>query len=366
MPGILSVATKEPPYTMTQQETMEIVKNLFEQRYPNIDRLLTIFDNGQIKKRNFVVPKEWFKEEHSFKDKNDIYIKEAIELSVDVIRKCLENSQHLKRNVSPAEIAAIIFVSSTGIATPSIEARVMNRLPFSKSTKRIPIWGLGCAGGVAGIARAFEYCKAYPFAKVLVINVELCSLTFMKDDMRKSNIIGTSLFADGVACTLVGGDEVLQKEKLSNKKLIPYIVETESQLLRDSEQIMGWNVVNEGLQVVFSKDIPTVIKEWLKPNTLQFLEKQGYNINNIAQFIAHPGGKKVLEAYEETLSISTEMTRHARKVLQEHGNMSSPTVIYVLQETMNQDVEKGDVGLMVALGPGFCSELALLRWEEVE
>lgn len=178
---------------------------MFKDSFRDIDRLLASFKNGEIQSRQFVMPIEWYKEAKSFQEKNQIYVEMAVRHSAEAASKCLADQRFLKREIPFEKIDAIFFVSSTGISTPSIEAKLMNILPFRRETKRIPIWGLGCAGGASGIARAFEYCTAFPKAYVLVIAAELCSLTFQKDDQTKSNLIGTSLFGDGIAAVLMCG-----------------------------------------------------------------------------------------------------------------------------------------------------------------
>ncbi|MBB5172570.1 type III polyketide synthase [Texcoconibacillus texcoconensis] len=364
MPAIASVAKQCPPYHMTQKETEEIIRDIFYESFPDMDRLLRVFGNGGIQSRQFAVPKQWFTQEHSFKDRNDLYIKEATNLATEAVKSCLSNEQFLKVPTDYEDIDAIIFISSSGIATPTIEARMMNRLPFSTQTKRIPIWGLGCAGGAAGISRAYEYCLAYPDAKVLVVSVELSSLSFQRHDDRKSNFVGTSLFSDGVACALVIGDEVKMTEDL-NQRSLPFILGTRSVLMRNAEDVMGWDIQNDGFHVIFSRDIPSIIRDWLKPNVEAFLHEYGIDIGDISRLVAHPGGKKVLKAYEDALGYDESMTANAREVLAQHGNMSSPTVLYVLQKTMLGAPNHGEYGLMMALGPGFSAECVLLEWRQV-
>lgn len=236
----------------------------------------------------------------------------------------------------------------------------MNVLPFSEHTKRVPIWGLGCAGGAAGLSRAFEYCRAFPKAKVLVLSIELCSLTFQRNDFSKSNLIGTSLFADGVACALVVGDD-FPIEKFRILPSSPFILSTQSTTMKDSIDVMGWEIKNSGLYVVFSKDIPAIIETWLKPNINEFLTENGVSMEKLNHFIAHPGGKKVLEAYVKSLHLNPNMVEISADVLREYGNMSSATILYVLNRYMKVG-QKGDIGVAAALGPGFSSELLLLNW----
>ncbi|WP_175991260.1 type III polyketide synthase [Bacillus sp. Marseille-Q1617] len=356
MPKILAVETEIPPYKITQSDAAEFARNLFSESFKDIDRLLPIFENGEIESRYFVNDLEWFSTSHSFQEKNDLFIHHAVEMGSRAIEQCLKNN-HVKFE----EIEAIFTICTTGLSTPSIEARIMNVLPFPSHVKRIPIWGLGCAGGAAGLSRAYEYCLAFPQSNVLILSIELCSLTFQHGDRSKSNLVGTSLFADGVACTLVCGDDSQTIKDISSP--IPSIFATQSTTLRDSLDVMGWNIKNEGLYVVFSKDIPTLVKNWLRPNVEEFIHSKGIRMEDINHFVAHPGGKKVIEAYQEALGFDDNMTEHSMKVLREFGNMSSVTIFYVLKKFLNEQCQKGDIGLGTALGPGFSSELVLMRWE---
>jgi alkylresorcinol/alkylpyrone synthase len=361
MPRIISVAEAVPQYSIDQDTVMKFAEKLFNESFSDIKRLLTVFQNGQIEKRHFAKELDWFEQDHSFEEKNKAYIESAVELGAEAIKNCLANEQFINKEVFLEEIDAIFTISSSGLATPSMEARIMKILPSSQYTKRIPIWGLGCAGGASGLSRAYEYCLAYPKAKVLVLSIELCSLTFQRNDRSKSNLIGTSLFADGVACALVCGDES-EYEGLMKKQFAPRIIGTQSTTMPNSLDVMGWDVKNEGLHVIFSKDIPTIIESWLQPNVLHFLSSQGYKVEDLDHFIAHPGGKKVLEAYVSALDLPETMTEISLNVLREFGNMSSATILYVLRRFM-ETAKEGDIGLAAALGPGFSSELLLVRWE---
>ncbi|PFA70090.1 type III polyketide synthase [Bacillus sp. AFS015802] len=356
MPKILSVETEIPPVKITQNEAAEFAKQLFSSSFRDISRLINVFQNGEIDSRYFVKDLEWFSKDHSFQEKNDEFIHHAVDLGSKVVDKCLSRHQ-----LTLEEIDAIITISTSGLSTPSLEARIMNQLPFSPHVKRIPIWGLGCAGGASGLSRAYEYCLAFPGANVLVLSIELCSLTFQHGDRSKSNLIGTSLFADGVACALVCGDDSPLIKGITEP--LPAIVATQSTLLEDSLDVMGWEVKENGLYVVFSKDIPTLVKNWLRPNVEGFIHSNGIELGDIKHFVAHPGGKKVIEAYRESLGMDESMTTESMKVLKEYGNMSSVTILYVLKQFMDKGCEHGDIGLGTALGPGFSSELLLMRWE---
>ncbi|MGG1573773.1 type III polyketide synthase [Fictibacillus sp. NRS-1165] len=361
MPKIVSVQTTNLPHKLKQEQALEFARGLFSSSFKDIERLLKVFHNGEIETRHFTKPLEWFKETHTLQEKNDIYIETATKYGSRAISKCLQDSPFLNRKVNFQEIDAIFFISSSGFSTPSIEARIMNELPFSPHTKRVPIWGLGCAGGAAGFSRAYDYCRAYPKACVLVLSVELCSLTFQHDDHSKSNLVGTSLFSDGVGCALLCGDEsdVAEASALLS---IPEVKDTMSTLMPNSEDVMGWDVKDNGLYVVFSRDIPNIIREWLKPNVDEFLENNNLSGRDIQHFIAHPGGKKVLDAYLDALEMRPEKTAISKAVLREFGNMSSATVFYVMERFMARMPDKGETGLMAALGPGFSSELLYIQW----
>jgi alkylresorcinol/alkylpyrone synthase len=361
MPKIASVGVCVPPNHMTQGATMEFAQELFQDSFKDLPRLLTVFENAQIQSRNLAKDITWFKNDHTFEEKNNAYIEHAVEYGITAIQNCLKNKEYLRKDVDYKEVDAIFFISTTGFSTPSIDAKMMNHLPFSPHTKRIPIWGLGCAGGAAGLSRAYEYCLAYPSSKALVVSVELCSLTFQRNDRSKSNLVGTSLFSDGAASVLVVGDGD-NSESIKKRNSIPVILDTQSTLMPNSENVMGWDIKNEGLYVVFSKSIPTIIEQWLRPNVEVFLKNHDLSLQDITHFIAHPGGKKVIEAYENALGFTVAQTQVSQKILREHGNMSSATVLYVLDEFMKQEIPNGDYGLVAALGPGFSSELLLVRW----
>ncbi|HSP23422.1 MAG TPA: 3-oxoacyl-[acyl-carrier-protein] synthase III C-terminal domain-containing protein [Planococcus sp. (in: firmicutes)] len=353
MSFIRKVVTENAPYYVDQQETVGVVRDLFGDHFTDIERLLRVFGNGQIEGRYFAAPLNWFKKERGLEERNRLYVEEAVRMGSRAVSRCLAEA-----GVEKEEIDAFFFVSSSGMATPTIDVRIMNELQMPAHIKRMPLWGLGCAGGASGLSRAHDYCKAYPDAKVLVLCLELCSLTFQRSDLSKSNLIGTSLFADGAACALVTGVNVQAPEAGF------HIKDTQSTLMPDSEDVMGWDVTDGGLQVVFSRDIPKIIEKWLKPNVDLFLGKLGKTPDDITHFIAHPGGKKVLTAYETSLGMSTDKTELSRRVLAQYGNMSSPTVLYVLKDFMEKQPKSGEEGLLTALGPGFSSEMVWLEWGE--
>jgi alkylresorcinol/alkylpyrone synthase len=351
MGKLISIGTCDAPYILPQEDVKEFVHSLFS-TYPNIDNMISVFDNSGISRRHFSVPISWYKSQHSFGERNLRFKEMAMELTEKSITGCLESV-----NVSPDKINCIINISSTGVVTPTIDAILFNKLGFSNHIKRIPIWGLGCAGGAAGISRAMEYVKAFPKHNCLVIATELCSLTFQKDDLTKSNIIAASLFSDGCAALLVTGDET---EYASGKGIS--LVDSLSTIYNDSLDVMGWDVIDDGFRVIFSRDIPAIVKEYVKANIEELASRNELRLSEIKHFVSHPGGAKVIKAYEESLGLNGNTFKYTYKVLSEHGNMSAPSVIYVLKEFFdNNEFQPGEYGIISALGPGFSSELVLFK-----
>ncbi|MFD2045823.1 type III polyketide synthase [Ornithinibacillus salinisoli] len=360
MAYICSVGLGIPKYNVMQNKIKGLVENIFTYSKREVERLLPVFDHAEIKQRQFVVDEEWFMNDHSFEEKNSLYATLAVSYALEAIDHCLMNREFLRRDVPYEAIDMIIYVSSTGIATPSIDVHIMNERPFRSNISRMPLWGLGCAGGAIGLSRAYDWIVAHPDKTVLVVCCELCSLTFQKHDMKKSNLVGTALFGDGISAVLLAGEE--SPYLSSHYRNLPKILETSSYTNRNSTSIMGWKITDHGFEVVFSKSIPAQVKTIWKNHVEQFLEENNVSPNQINSFIAHPGGKKVLDAMEHALKIPQSKLTYSHKVLANHGNMSSPTVIYVLLEWMKQNINAKEKSVISALGPGFSSELLLLEW----
>lgn len=348
MPKIISVSSIDLPYRVPQAELKNFAEEVFSGAFTGISKLLDSFDNAQIDHRNFCVPVDFFYSEKSFKEKNDLYIEKTLEYSVKAIKECL-----LRSGISKEQVTDIIFVSTTGISTPSPDALIINAMRLDPSISRLPVWGLGCAGGTAGISKSNVIAKANPDAVVIVTAIELCSLTFIRKDLSKSNFIATGLFSDGAAAVLVCGDNV---QTVSG----PEIIASKSRIYYDSLDVMGWDIVNDGFRVVFSKDIPSIVNRSVKQEIESFLAENDLELNDIKNFIVHPGGVKVIEAYINALNIHPDKFSTTRKILREYGNMSSATVLYVLDEFLKNGMQKGN-SLMMSLGPGFSSEMVLIR-----
>ncbi|WP_018923610.1 type III polyketide synthase [Salsuginibacillus kocurii] len=354
MPVIRSVARALPAYHVSQDEMESFIRELFNERLSSLERMLQVFENGGIKERQFVMPIDWYKKDKGLEERNTLFIEHAVDLGTEAVLNCIKQT---KQAVGIEDIDAFISVTSSGMAAPTLEARIMNGTGLKNETTRIPLWGLGCAGGAGGLARAYDYCLAHPTANVLVLCVELCSLTFQRDDISKSNFVGTSLFGDGVSCALVSGEE-----SSGYCAEGPHILGTQAELMPDSERVMGWDIKDTGFHVVFSRDIPSLISTWLRPRIESFLSSFNWDIESTDRWILHPGGRKVLDAYRTSLNVSQEQLALSEQILKWHGNMSSPSVLYVLEDVMNSSPLKGEVGLLGALGPGFSAEMLAMEW----
>jgi len=352
MPQIISVGTAEIPYTFSQCEVKKFASELFSENKNYINRMLGVFDNSLIDTRHFVHPREWFDTQKNFVERSESFLENSISMSISAIKDCFN-----KTEASLDDIDHIIFVSSTGITAPSVDAHLINRLKIDPHIKRTPIWGLGCVGGAVGLTRAMEYTKAYPKSAVLVITLEICSLAFHREDYSKSNIVSLALFSDGAAASIISGDE----NRLSGPDKIN-LIDSLSTTYYDSLGVMGWDIVDDGLKAIFSKDIPTIVRNEVKSNIEHILNSNNLSISDLKHYAVHPGGAKVLKEYEESLGLPEGAFIHSRKVLKEHGNMSSATVLYVIEEIMEEkNFSSCEFGIISALGPGFSSEILLFE-----
>jgi len=350
MPTLAAISTIDFPFKADQQEVKQYANSLFAPSYPQVERMLSAFDNTEIITRNFCKPIDYYADLHTFEEQNAEYIRISLEYSVKATEECISSAR-----IQKEDITDIIFVSTTGLSTPSLDALIINKMRLSQTVNRMAIFGLGCGGGVSGYSKACTLAKANPDAVVLLIAVELCSLTFLRNDFSKSNFIGSSLFADGVAACIITGDNHAPK----TNKTITFLA-NESKLYYDSLDVMGWQFMDTGFKVLFSSDIPTIIEKNVRNDITSFLDKQNLKLSDIKNFIFHPGGKKVLAAYEEALGVEGDFLKNTREVMNDNGNMSSATVLYVLERFFKQDFENG-YGLMVSMGPGFSCEMVLLQ-----
>jgi alkylresorcinol/alkylpyrone synthase len=354
IPRLVALATAVPPYVVGQEDAREFARHLFrEVLTEDNDRLLAVFDHAGIDNRNVCAPLEWYATDRTFAEKNQLYIDNAVELGARVAREAMASA-----GLGPEDIDHLVFVSSTGIAAPSVDARLANVLGLRSDFCRTPIWGLGCAGGAAGLARARDFAMAKPGSRVLLIALELCSITFQRNDFSKRNLVAASLFGDGAAAALVVADDGVTHN--GHRPLD--LVAASGTFWSDTLDVMGWDVDGTGLHVIFARDIPTIVHERVRPGLEAFLGRHELTLSTLDHVVAHPGGTKVLAAYQEALGLPPEALGHARQVLRDHGNMSSPTCLFVLERFMKaQDIRAGETAVLSALGPGFCAEYVLLR-----
>ena len=344
-PRILSVAGAVPPHRVGQAEVKEFARGMFGEVYRDIGRLTPVFDNVHVENRHFCVPLTWFEEDHTFPEKNRLYVEHALDLSEKAARRAMDRA-----GVDPGEVGAIFFFSTTGIATPSLDSKLIFSLGLSQHVRRIPIWGLGCLAGAATLARASEHARLYPDEKVLMVGVELSGLTFQRGDRSKSNLVSTSLFADGAAAAVLGtGDG-------------PEILGGRSTTWPGTEEVMGWDLIETGLKVQLSKSVPDIVRTKLRDDLEQACDSLNLPFEDLKHFVLHPGGAKVLDAFEEVLGIERGGLTFSRGVLRDYGNMSSVTVLFILERFLAAgEFVPGDLGVLSAMGPGFSAEHVLFR-----
>jgi alkylresorcinol/alkylpyrone synthase len=343
-PRLVGLATAVPPYVMSQHDVAERVRILFAGAGGDmVERLMPVYGNTGIERRHACVPIDWHGRLHGWRERNEIYLENAVRLLERAALDCLAEAE-----TRPTEIDAIVVVSSSGIATPSLDAILINRLGMRTDVKRLPIFGLGCAGGVLGLARAADLARVDPDAKILFLVVELCSLCFRANDTSKSNFVSTALFADGAAAALIAGRGDGPAFGPSGEHTWP-----------DTLDIMGWDIEDDGLQVRMSRDIPTLVRTRMREVTGQFLGRHGLDLADIDHLVCHPGGTKVLTALEEAFGIVEGTLAEGREVLRNYGNMSAVTVLFVLDRML----KAGAAGrmLMTAMGPGFTAAFQILE-----
>jgi alkylresorcinol/alkylpyrone synthase len=343
-PRLLALSTALPPFALRQADIERRARAYFTGAAAlDLDRLMPVFANAGIETRYSCVPLEWYDRPHGWAERNELYLEHAVRLLERASRACLTDAA-----LTPEDIDAVVTVSTSGIATPSLDARLLNRLGLRSDVVRMPIFGLGCAGGVAGLARAADLARARPGTNVLVLVVELCALCFRRGDSSKSNFVATALFGDGAAAALIStaGDG-------------PRLGPAGEHTWPDSLGVMGWDVMEDGLKAIFSRDIPALVRSHLRTVADAFLARHSQSVAAIDHFVCHPGGVKVLGAIEEAFALAPRALDHARAVLRDCGNMSAATVLFVLDRTL----KAGGRGRMLlsALGPGFTAGFLVLE-----
>lgn len=347
---IASVASAYPKHYYSQDVLIDALKLRWGGKLAHPQMLDRLRKRGGVDGRHLALPMDAYDRLGGWGDANTAWIECAQELGKQALCRALSRA-----GLPAQDIHALFTVSITGIANPSLDARLVNCMGLSRNIKRVPVFGLGCVAGAAGIARAADYVKAYPNQVAALLSVELCSLTLMMSDLSVANVISSVLFGDGAAAVLVAGSDLDADG--------PEVVATRSVFYPDSEYVMGWDICNDGFKIVLSADVPLMVERNLADDVKSFLADHGLKKSQIGAWILHTGGPKVLEATSAALELPENALDASWQCLRKTGNLSSASVLAVLEEVMtHRRPDPGTWSLLAAMGPGFCSELVLLRW----
>lgn len=342
--NLMSIATAVPPFCFEQADVAEAAQRLFAESQQERDQVARVFKNSGITQRYAVRPFEWYFSPLGWPERTAAFLEGGCQLFVDVARKALEAA-----GISADAVDSVVAVSSTGIATPGLEARVAQQIGFRANIERIPIFGLGCAGGVSGMAIASRLAEARPGSLVLLVVVELCSLAFRSDESTKANMVASALFSDGAAaCVLRAGAQGIAEIEMSGQHLWP-----------DTIDIMGWSVDPQGLGVIFDRAIPPFAEANMAPAVRDILDHAGLTMDDIDRFTFHPGGTRVLRALERSFGLGQGALDHERAILADYGNMSAPTALFVLERVIRGGLPARL--LLTAMGPGFTASAVALK-----
>lgn len=347
---IVNAASAFPKNSYDQPSISGALSGFWRDQLPNPDFLDRLHSRTGVDCRYTVMPLPAYVRANTFGKTNNIWIENAQELGAEAICRAITPV-----GLKPTDLSAFFFVSVTGVASPSIDARLINKMGLSHNIKRIPIFGLGCVAGAAGIARAADYVRAFPDQVAILLSVEICSLTWQRDDVSVANLISTGLFGDGAAAVVVAG---------SNREFNgPRILDTRSVFYPDTEQVMGWDISERGFQIVLSPEVPTMVELHLREDIDALLAEHGLTRDDISSWIIHTGGPKVLEAVQHALELPDGALEASWECLRRVGNLSSASVLCVLEDFLaNRRGEPGSYSILAAMGPGFCSEVVLLQW----
>ncbi|HET9657149.1 MAG TPA: 3-oxoacyl-[acyl-carrier-protein] synthase III C-terminal domain-containing protein [Kineosporiaceae bacterium] len=359
---IAGVAGELPPYSYPQAEiTAQLAEVLLGgldgtpvglERWELLHRLHAATG---VDRRHLVLPLERYRDLSGFGAANDVFLGEGARLAQRAVGSALDAA-----GLTAAEVDLVMSVSTTGLGVPSLEARLHAPLGLRPDVKRVPVFGLGCVAGAAGIARLHDYLAGHPDDVAVLLSVELCSLTFQADDTSTANLVSSGLFGDGAAAVVLVGARRAQALGLAGR---PRVVAARSRFYPDTERVMGWDIGDSGFRIVLAATVADVVEKYLRDDVDAFLAGQGLRLPDIGTWVAHPGGPKVIDALLRTLELAPDALRVTRQQLARRGNLSSSSVLHVLAETIAGPApEPGSHGLLLAMGPGFCSELVLLEW----
>jgi alkylresorcinol/alkylpyrone synthase len=342
--ALVSMATSVPPHQFHQKQILEAAHAILAHRYPQFETLSSLFANTGIHRRYGVKPIEWYLEPRGWPERMSAFLEGAETLFLDVARKAVRNA-----DLAASDIDTVVTVCSTGIATPSLEARVAGRIGFRADVARVPVFGLGCAGGVSGLSIASRLAESRPGSNVLLVALELCTLAVRHDELTKANIVAASLFGDGAAALVLrAGDGGATRIEATGEKLWP-----------DTLDVMGWSIDPAGFGVIFQRTIPDFVRDHFGSAVAEIVARMQLSVDDIDRFICHPGGAKVIAALERALSLDQGTLDHERDVIADYGNMSAPTVLFVLERARALGLPPRS--LLAALGPGFTASCVALR-----
>lgn len=362
---ILALTTAVPEHELAQGEVEAFAASVFSGESRRFQRLRPAFANAGVARRRACVPLAWISRPQGWAERARVFAEHAVPLAERVARACLAGA-----GLGVDDVDAVVAVSSTGIATPSLDALVVERMGLRRNVERLPIFGLGCAGGVSGLARAAAMARARPASRVLLVVVELCAPTFRRADTSKSNIIAAALFGDGAAGAILttGGGSAAEAQEPGSERQ-PRVIGWAEHTWPNTLDVMGWRIEDDGFGVLFSRDIPAIVTERLRCAAEEALLAHGLGLADIDRFVCHPGGSKVVAALEDAFALSPGALDDAREVLREYGNMSAPSVMFVLERALARERRRRirrprprpERWLLSALGPGFTASFLILE-----
>ena len=342
-----------PPNRYSQSEITEVLIQL-PQFAPHADLLRRFHQTAKVNHRHLVLPLERYPGLNDFGETNSMFIDNAVNLGCAAVSAALEDA-----GFGPQDVDAIFSTTVTGIAVPTLEARIAGRLGMRPDVRRFPLFGLGCVAGAAGTVRVHDYLRGNPDGVAVLVSAELCSLNFGALGADIAGLVGTALFADGAAAVVAVGERRAEKLGITG----PRIIDSASRLYPDSLRTMGWDVGATGFQLVLSPEVPDMITRYLRDDMSGFLGGHGLQIDDVGVWVSHPGGPKVIEAITESLTLPADALELTWRSLAEIGNVSSSSVLHILRDTMDKRPADGSPAVMMAMGPGFCSELVLMQWQ---